>query len=301
MDLANKINECFPFFNPLNSEFSPGLRVIDNFSDHISFNLFNKKKDDKSHAQLLNEIVLESSSSLSVTIIASDASIKNNIAMSIAHIHTHDKLLIKTIHHVVNVTSMEAELFAIRCSINQAMCINNISKIIIVTDSIHIVKRIFDLSVYSFQAQSAAILSDLCYFFNCHANNSIEFWEYSSHLKWYLYNEVNKETKMFKPLPLYPCKNSRDFSKKCKSNDILNIWKMTFQSSNLKGNQFLDLVDNDNNIIKPTYVKEGLWLKVFDHSNSLCAHATRAITNHTPISKFRLRFFSREEFKCLCN
>ena len=144
MDLANKINECFPFFNPLNSEFSPGLRVIDNFSDHISFNLFNKKKDDKSHAQLLNEIVLESSSSLSVTIIASDASIKNNIAMSIAHIHTHDKLLIKTIHHVVNVTSMEAELFAIRCSINQAMCINNISKIIIVTDSIHIVKRIFD-------------------------------------------------------------------------------------------------------------------------------------------------------------
>ena len=116
VDLANKINECFPFFNPLNSEFSPGLRVIDNFSDHISFNLFNKKKDDKSHAQLLNEIVLESSSFLSVTIIASDVSIKNNIVTSIAHIHTYDKLLIKTIHHTVNVTSMEVELFTIRCS-----------------------------------------------------------------------------------------------------------------------------------------------------------------------------------------
>jgi len=71
VDLANRVNECFPSFNPLNSEFSPSLRVIDNFSDCISFNLFNKEKDNKLCAQLLNEMVLESSSSLSVTIIAS--------------------------------------------------------------------------------------------------------------------------------------------------------------------------------------------------------------------------------------
>jgi len=43
VDSANRVNECFPSFNPLNLEFSPGFRVIDNFSDHISFNLFNKK------------------------------------------------------------------------------------------------------------------------------------------------------------------------------------------------------------------------------------------------------------------
>ena len=214
--------------------------------------------------------------------------------MSIAHIHTHDKLLIKTIHYAVNITSTEAELFTIRCGINQAMHIDNISKIIIVTDSIHVVKRIFDHSVHSFQVQLAAVLSDLCYFFNCHVNNSIKFWEYPSHLKWHLHNEVDKETKMFKLLPLYPCKNSWDFSKKCESDDILNIWKMMFQASYLKGNQFLDLVDDDNNIIEPTYVKEGSWLKVFGHSNLLCACATRAITNHASIGKFRLRFFPRE-------
>ena len=150
VDSANRVNECFLSFNSLNLEFSPGLRVIDNFSDHIFLNLFNKEKDDKSCAQLLNEMVLKSSLSLSVAIIASDTSIKNNIVMSIAHIHTHDKPLIKTIHHAVNVTSIEVELFAIRCGINQAMHIDNISKIIIVTDSIHVVKRIFDPSVHSF-------------------------------------------------------------------------------------------------------------------------------------------------------
>ena len=183
VDSANRVNECFPSFNPLNSEFYPGLRVIDNFSDRISFNLFNKEKDDKSHAQSLNEMVLESFSSLSVAIIAFDASIKNNVSMSIAHIHTYNKPLIKTIHHAVNVTSTEAELFAIRYSINQATHIDNISKIIIVTDSIHVVKRIFDPSIHPFQVQSAAVLSNLCYFFNCHTNNSIEFWECLSHLK----------------------------------------------------------------------------------------------------------------------
>ena len=75
---------------------------------------------------------------------------------------------------------------------------------------------------------------------------------------------------------------------------------MTFQASDLKGKLFLDLLDDNSNIIKPSYTKGGSWLKVFGHSNSLCAHASQAITNHAPIGKYRLRFFPREEFKCLC-
>ena len=31
-----------------------------------------------------------------------------------------------------------------------------------------------------------------------------------------------------------------------------------FQASNLKGNQILDLLDDDNNIIEPSYAKEEL-------------------------------------------
>ena len=74
-----------------------------------------------------------------------------------------------------------------------------------------------------------------------------------------------------------------------------------FQASNLKRNQFLDLLDDNNNTIEPSYVKGGLWLKMFDHLNSLCVHATRAITNHILIGKYRLRFFPREEFKYPCS
>ena len=75
---------------------------------------------------------------------------------------------------------------------------------------------------------------------------------------------------------------------------------MTFQVLDRKGRQFLDLVDNNLNIIKPAYTKRGSWLQVFSYPNSLCAHATRAITNHTPIGEYRLRFVPNKNFKCPC-
>jgi len=73
-----------------------------------------------------------------------------------------------------------------------------------------------------------------------------------------------------------------------------------FQASDFKENYFLNLLDNNYLSIKPTYMKGGAWFKLLGHSNSLYARATRAITNHTPIDKYYLRFFSKENFNCLC-
>ena len=75
---------------------------------------------------------------------------------------------------------------------------------------------------------------------------------------------------------------------------------MIFQASDIKGKHFLNLVDNDNNIIKLSYIKGSSWLKFFDHSNSPCTRASRTITNHALISKYRLRFFPREDFSYSC-
>ena len=65
---------------------------------------------------------------------------------------------------------------------------------------------------------------------------------------------------------------------------------MTFQALNLKGWYFLELI----------YMKGRLWLKFFEYSNSLYIRVTRVIVNHVSIGKYRLRFFSRENFSCLC-
>ena len=75
---------------------------------------------------------------------------------------------------------------------------------------------------------------------------------------------------------------------------------MTFQVSDDKGCNFLELLDNENNLLEPIYSKDGTWLKYFGHSNSLCSRATRAIINHAPISEYWLRFFPHKDFKCSC-
>ena len=111
-------------------------------------------------AQELNNLVL-SNTSPSSAIVVTDASIKDNIATLIAHIYQANFPLTKTVYHAVFVTSSEAELFTMRCGINQACNKDNISKIVVITDSIHSAKCIFDSLVHLLQLHLAAILSKL--------------------------------------------------------------------------------------------------------------------------------------------
>jgi len=89
VDMDNRFNEVFPFFDPLNPEFKPGNRIINKFSNHFSFHLFSKSNDHlfKNRIQQLNNLTIESSNTLSNTLIITDASVKNNITSSITYIH----------------------------------------------------------------------------------------------------------------------------------------------------------------------------------------------------------------------
>jgi len=118
VDSNNRSHRMFPSFSPTYLELSPGLRIIDTFSDCFSFNSCNKEKKDKLYLQQLDSVVIELSLSQSIAIVATDASIKNNVATSISHMHILNHPLIKTLHHAAFITSAEAELFAIRCGIN---------------------------------------------------------------------------------------------------------------------------------------------------------------------------------------
>ena len=75
----------------------------------------------------------------------------------------------------INVTTTKAELFAIRCGINQAINIPNVEHIIIITDSIYATERIFDSLPHLYQTHSAAISKELWKFFRVSINNHIDF------------------------------------------------------------------------------------------------------------------------------
>ena len=161
IDSNNKLFGIFPSFSPLNLELNLGSRVVDVFSDRFSFNLVNREKNDKTHFQQLDEIMLHSSSSSHTAIVVTNASVKNDITISVLHVHICDHPLIKMVHHTAFVTCTEAELFAIRCSINQAYSKENVSKIIVVTDSIHAAKKIFNDKSHPYQIHTTAILHEL--------------------------------------------------------------------------------------------------------------------------------------------
>ena len=273
IDSKIKSHGIFPSFSPLDPEFTLGHRIIDNFSDCFSFNLVNKTEKGKNNcrAQELDEMALHISSIPNTALVITNASIKNDIAISVAHIHSTNRPLIKTVHHTSFVTSSEVELFAIRCGINQACVLDNVSKIVVVTDSIHMAKKIFDPGSHPLQIHSATILSNLWTFFSANDSNSIEFWECPSKLKWKLHHEVDKDSKSFVVTPSFPSKTSWEFCKKSDSNDLIKLWKMTFQVSDGKGKNFLELLDDDLNVIEPSYTKGGPWLQLVGHSNSLCA------------------------------
>ena len=156
VNIDNRFNKVHPLFDPLHLEFSSGHRVIDTFSSHFSFHLFNKCKDAnfKTYIQQLDNLAFESLSILSCALIIIDTSVKNNIAISISHTYIHNRPVTKTLHHAVNIISTEAKLFVIKCGINQATNHNNISKIIIITDSIHAARKISQWTLHILLASS---------------------------------------------------------------------------------------------------------------------------------------------------
>jgi len=116
-------------------------------------------------------------------------------------------------------STTEAELFAIRCGINQAVGIPHIKCIVVMTDT---AKKIFNSLSYLYQIYSATITCELREFFNKYTNNHIKFWDCPSKENWQFHAVVDKNARSFEASVYFPCKSSWDFSKKHFCNNIVS-------------------------------------------------------------------------------
>jgi len=103
IDANNCLNGIFPAFNPLYKELTFGFQLVDTFSNCLSFNTVDHKINNVKVAYLckLNKISLQNTYTV---VVVSDTSVKNNVTMSIAHIHLRQNIIAKTIHHAINIT-----------------------------------------------------------------------------------------------------------------------------------------------------------------------------------------------------
>jgi len=177
--MDNRFSEVFPSFDLFNKKISPSHHLIDIFPNHFSFHILPKQGSNnlKAHIHSLNDIAIKSSLDLTITLIVSNTSIKNQVIISISHIHIHNRPVIEMLYYTVNITSIEAKLFAIRYNINQATNLMGINKIVIITDSIHSARKIINSSSHSYQVHVTSISYELGNFFDSSCNNMIEFWE----------------------------------------------------------------------------------------------------------------------------
>ena len=175
--MNNRFNKVFLSFNSLNPEFASGNRIIDTFFSYFSFHSFNKQSNNSLLFCLcqLDNLAIISLENLLYSLIITNASIRNNVATSIAYVHICDRSVVKTLHHVVNVNSTETKLFAIRCGINQATNFYRISKIIVIMNLIYSAKKIFDSLLHPFQIHIVFILCKLRSLFTLNQENSIKF------------------------------------------------------------------------------------------------------------------------------
>jgi len=93
-------------------------------------------------------------------------------------------MIVKNIHHAMNVILSEAEHFAIRCGNNYTFQLQDILCIVIVTDIIPAARKIFDSNIHPQQLHSVAISQDLKMFFigivQVTSNSSLILWSIRS-------------------------------------------------------------------------------------------------------------------------
>jgi len=92
---------------------------------------------------ILDNTIINAFNNSHSSVVIADISIRNNVTTSIVHIHLYNRPVTKIVHHAVNITTIEAELFAIRCRINQAISIPITNYIVIITNSLYTVIKIF--------------------------------------------------------------------------------------------------------------------------------------------------------------
>ena len=303
-DINHRLNQIHPAFDSMNQELRPGLCIVDLFANQLSFHTV-KRSDSvarANHTQKLNNILLSSTSQPNTIIVITDASVrKGHYAISIAHGWQSRRLVFNSEYAAVNVTPAEAETFALRDGIGQATSLEGIDKIVVITDSISCAQKLFDMSNHPKQGHTIAISRSLRPFLSRDPANSIQFWDCPSEDKWPLHYKVDQQAKSHLIPVRHPNKESWEFCRQSECKDLTKEWQMLFENAPYKGSQFLDTYNDDGHLIIPSYTKGGSWLNTIGISNSICARATRLITNHAPIGEYKARFFPREVNSCPCN
>ena len=102
-------NIIYSHYSQANKEFSLGKRLINSYLNRFFFHTWTCNI--KNHMHILNNTIINAFNNPHFSVVIADTSIRNNVTTSIAYIYSYNRLVTKIVHHIVNITTMEAECY----------------------------------------------------------------------------------------------------------------------------------------------------------------------------------------------
>ncbi|KJA20098.1 hypothetical protein HYPSUDRAFT_142665 [Hypholoma sublateritium FD-334 SS-4] len=185
------------------------------------------------------------------------------------------------------VLAAEAELSAICFAVVRATQVPGCTRIVIFMDHIASAKKALDASIHSGQGHSLVVCRTLLVWLDTNPLNILKFYNCPSKAEWDVHYEVHQFLKGLPPVPgLWP-RMTLDSLRKYATDRCNAEWgQLFFRNPTFAGQQFLQLLNLDDNLIKPSYLKGGSWIPVAKASTSLVSRMTQPILGHAPISEY---------------
>jgi len=143
----------------------------------------------------------------SAAVIADGGVKKSHVTIAAAHIWADNSVIKQLQVHSLNVTSIKAELMAIRTGLTPAMEIDSVHDIIVITNSIAAAKKILESKVDLLQNMLIPLASAIKTFLSKNGRKKIHFWYCPSKAKWPRHKLVDDQVKASSCAPTFPARN----------------------------------------------------------------------------------------------
>ncbi|KAF9440035.1 hypothetical protein P691DRAFT_768399, partial [Macrolepiota fuliginosa MF-IS2] len=266
VEADSHLSELSETFNTCAPEACPGNRLLDIFKNRVQFFDAPPSKEEEAYSNHMDDLDLaldQATHDPSVAVCVMDTSLPlhgNFQAVLAAQIHVGGALVYAMCRPVGLVLAPDAEQAAIRLALCKATTLPRCKSILVFTDSLALARRAVDPSIQSGQFLSLAVVQSLCPWLEASADWVVQVYQVPSKEEWHCHKEAHNFASDLKVLVGMHALTSLNYlcaqgTKKC-----LDRWTTLFGVPSFHGNQFLELTNRLDKLMKPRYTGGGAWL-----------------------------------------
>jgi hypothetical protein len=191
------------------------------------------------------------------------------------------------------------ECFALQLGISAALA-KGCQKLVVFSDSLPVVKLLFDVELRSGQTFSLNACHVVGPWLAGNPDRSVHLWFVPSCLEWGMQKQAHDATVSLKIAVGRCLCTSCDFMLQRCDVEATKAWHKRFKDPSYCGHSFLDLKGSKGHPLQPSTRKGGPWMSKSAFGTAAFSRLCRCITGHAPLGQYRLCFKLHGVVRCLC-